>query len=156
MWSCVCSSSAPVILSRIPSRRGKINGIEPCSSSSCYSFYCIIIGDKRRTSLRVCGGVRASMVDSSSSNFIKRMEQSWLISQQPTPIGCSSCNSNGHVECKWCQGTGFFILGDDMLCQVPSRNTRCLICAGEGSNCCSDCKGTGFRAKWLGDPPLPK
>ncbi|XVE71285.1 hypothetical protein DITRI_Ditri10aG0139000 [Diplodiscus trichospermus] len=100
--------------------------------------------------------VRASAVDSyeSSSDFVKRMEKAWVISQQPGPIACSSCNSKGHVECKWCGGTGFFILGDNMLCQVPSRNTSCVICAGKGSTCCSDCKGTGFRAKWLGEPPL--
>lgn len=51
--------------------------------------------------------------------------------QQPTPVSCSSCNSNGHVECKWCAGTGFFIIGDNMLCEIPSRNTTCVICAGE-------------------------
>ncbi|GMN45573.1 hypothetical protein TIFTF001_014756 [Ficus carica] len=111
----------------------------------------------RSLSSRVCG-VRASMVDSyeSSSNFIKRMEQAWLISQQPRPVACSSCESKGHIECKWCAGTGFFILGDNMLCQVPSRNTACVICAGKGSMCCSDCKGTGFRAKWLGEPPISR
>ncbi|XP_062095010.1 uncharacterized protein LOC133800916 [Humulus lupulus] len=115
------------------------------------------ISNTRPFSSRVCG-VRASMVDSfeSSSGFIKRMEQSWLISQQPTPVACSSCDSRGHNECKWCAGTGFFILGDNMLCQVPSRNTTCVICAGKGSMCCSDCKGTGFRAKWLGEPPIHK
>lgn len=112
--------------------------------------------------------------------------------QQPRPIACSSCDSNGHIECKWCGGTGFFILGDNMLCQVPSRNSTCVICAGkvkdplmviicfpiyvesllyiirmsnsrpyylwsfQGSMSCSDCKGTGFRAKWLGEPPISK
>ncbi|XVF35702.1 hypothetical protein REPUB_Repub18cG0168800 [Reevesia pubescens] len=103
-------------------------------------------------------GVRASAVDSyeSSSDFVKRMEKAWVISQQPRPIACSSCNSKGHVECKWCGGTGFFILGDNMLCQVPSINTSSVICAGKGSKCCSDCKGTGFRAKWLGEPPISK
>ncbi|WOK94363.1 hypothetical protein Cni_G03065 [Canna indica] len=99
--------------------------------------------------------VRASVVDSSesSSRFSKRMERAWLISQQPTPIACSSCGSNGYVECKWCAGTGFFILGNQMLCEVPSRNTTCIICMGKGSASCADCKGTGFRAKWLEDPP---
>ncbi|OWM86824.1 uncharacterized protein LOC116186950 [Punica granatum] len=103
-------------------------------------------------------GVRASIVDSyeSSSDFVKRMEQAWEISQQPRPISCSSCNSRGHVECKWCGGTGFFILGDNMLCQVPSRNTSCVICAGKGSTCCEDCKGTGYRAKWLGEASSSK
>ncbi|KAK6116973.1 hypothetical protein DH2020_049348 [Rehmannia glutinosa] len=102
-------------------------------------------------------GVRASTVESyGSSNFIHRMERAWLISEQPKPVSCSSCNSKGNVECKWCSGTGFFIIGDNMLCQVPSRNTTCVICAGKGSACCSDCKGTGYRAKWLGEPPIAK
>lgn len=116
----------------------------------------VLFTDSRPLSSRICG-VRASMVDSyGSSDFVKRMEQAWEISQQPTPICCSSCNSKGHVECKWCTGTGFFILGDNMLCQVPSRNTSCVICAGKGSTRCSDCKGTGYRAKWLGEPPISK
>lgn len=103
--------------------------------------------------------LRASTVDSSSessSNFAKRIEQAWLISQQPMPVACDSCNSKGTVECKWCAGTGFFILGDNMLCEVPSRNTTCVICAGGGSGRCPDCQGTGFRAKWLGKPPICK
>ncbi|KAJ6383102.1 hypothetical protein OIU77_031514 [Salix suchowensis] len=100
------------------------------------------------SSRRVCGAVRASMVDSyeSSSDFSKRMEQAWLISQQPRPVSCTSCDSNGHVECQWCRGTGFFILGDNMLCQVPSRNTTCVICAGKGSMRCSDFKTTEQRS----------
>lgn len=51
--------------------------------------------------------------------------------QQPMPVVCSSCDSNGHVECKWCNGTGFFIIGDNMLCEIPSRNTTCVICSGK-------------------------
>uniref|UniRef100_A0A7C8YJQ6 Uncharacterized protein n=1 Tax=Opuntia streptacantha TaxID=393608 RepID=A0A7C8YJQ6_OPUST len=103
--------------------------------------------------------LRASLVDSSSessSNFAKRIEQAWLISQQPTPVACETCNSKGNVECKWCAGTGFFVLGDNMLCEVPSRNTTCVICTGEGSIRCTDCQGTGFRAKWLGKPAVYK
>ena len=40
-------------------------------------------GSSSRSSRRGCGVVRASMVDSheSSSDFVKRMEQAWLISQ---------------------------------------------------------------------------
>nr|XP_043629493.1 protein BUNDLE SHEATH DEFECTIVE 2, chloroplastic [Erigeron canadensis] len=151
-----------------------------CSSNTCYNP--LLISTKRlvtgiRCHLRRHGGVtlirkrvhgggfcgvKASMVEPSSSSsseensasFSKRMEQAWLISQQPRPVACSSCESNGHVECKWCGGTGFFILGDNMLCQVPSRSTSCVICAGKGSTSCGDCKGTGFRAKWLEQPPV--
>ena len=54
-----------------------------------------------------------------------------VIEQQPGPVACSSCESNGYVECKWCRGTGFFILGNNLLCEVPSRNTTCVICAGK-------------------------
>uniref|UniRef100_A0A0D9XDV8 Uncharacterized protein n=1 Tax=Leersia perrieri TaxID=77586 RepID=A0A0D9XDV8_9ORYZ len=63
----------------------------------------------------------ASTIDSpgSSSDFAKRMERAWLISKQPRPIPCSSCQSAGHVECKWCTGTGFFILGNNMLALQP-------------------------------------
>ncbi|MED6142843.1 hypothetical protein PIB30_001042 [Stylosanthes scabra] len=104
---------------------------------------------------RLFNRIRASMVDS-SSDFVSRMEKTWLISQQPRPIVCSSCNSKGHTECKWCGGTGFFIIGDQMLCEVPSKNTSCIICNGKGSMCCSNCQGTGFRAKWLEEPPTPK
>uniref|UniRef100_A0A0E0ESD9 Uncharacterized protein n=1 Tax=Oryza meridionalis TaxID=40149 RepID=A0A0E0ESD9_9ORYZ len=70
-----------------------------------------------RLGLRRLPPPMASTIDSpgSSSDFAKRMERAWLISQQPRPIPCSSCQSAGHVECKWCTGTGFFILGNNML-----------------------------------------
>ncbi|CAF2279986.1 unnamed protein product [Brassica rapa] len=147
MAICMCCESRivpkSIVNPWISPRRTKLGFVAICPSST--------------TIRRSPATVRASAVDSpeSSSNFAKRMEQAWLISQQPRPVGCSSCNSKGHVECKWCAGTGFFILGDNMLCQVPSRNTSCVICSGQGSACCSDCKGTGFRAKWLEKPPVP-
>ncbi|KAI4316421.1 hypothetical protein L6164_024401 [Bauhinia variegata] len=115
----------------------------------------VIVPINARSGRNRISGIRASAVDS-SSDFIRRMERAWLISKQPRPIACSSCDSKGHIECKWCGGTGFFILGDNMLCEVPSRNTSCIICAGKGSMCCSDCQGTGFRAKWLEEPPSSK
>jgi len=43
-----------------------------------------------------------------------------------------------------------------MLCEVPSRNTKCVICSGKGFASCADCQGTGFRAKWLEEPPVNK
>ncbi|XP_031122804.1 protein PHOTOSYSTEM I ASSEMBLY 2, chloroplastic [Ipomoea triloba] len=127
--------------------------ISPVSNSNVVENKCP--SARRRVALIRHGAcvVRASAVES-SSNFAQRMERAWLISQQPRPVNCSSCDSNGFVDCKWCSGTGFFILGDNILCQVPSKNTSCVICTGKGSVCCTDCKGTGFRAKWLGDPPI--
>ncbi|KAJ9184116.1 hypothetical protein P3X46_007888 [Hevea brasiliensis] len=153
MTNCMCSCSKSLIVdkpihnvSSISTERLPINlGVLPSATTAAIATSRVF-------------PVRASMVDSyeSSSNFAKRMEQAWLISQQPRPVACTSCSSNGYVECKWCAGTGFFILGDNMLCQVPSRNTTCVICAGKGSMRCSNCKGTGFRAKWLEEPPISK
>ncbi|KMZ74280.1 hypothetical protein ZOSMA_132G00480 [Zostera marina] len=131
------------------------------SDSDCFSFVVGTDARGRRKKRPNSGwiGIRTSMVDSpyekgSVSGFAKRIEQAWLISQQPRPVKCSSCKSKGHVDCGWCKGTGFFIIGDSMLCEVPSRNTTCVICAGKGYARCSDCKGTGFRAKWLEEPPI--
>ncbi|KAL2634437.1 hypothetical protein R1flu_005916 [Riccia fluitans] len=90
------------------------------------------------------------------NDFVKRMEQTWLISKQPRPVKCKVCEASGRLNCPWCQGTGFFMIGDKMLCEVPSRNTLCKVCFGEGTIPCDDCKGTGFRAKWLGDPAPKK
>ncbi|KAJ3677156.1 hypothetical protein LUZ60_002880 [Juncus effusus] len=130
-----------------------------CNSSSRYLLPCSLQrGGDSRSGIQPCRRFQkfsviamASKVDSSesSSGFAKRIERAWLISQQPRPIACSTCETKGRVECKWCAGTGFFILGNNMLCEVPSRNTTCVICAGKGNACCVDCKGTGFRAKWL-------
>ncbi|XP_066397383.1 uncharacterized protein [Miscanthus floridulus] len=116
-------------------------------------------GPSRRTPGHRLLAPMASTVDSpgsSSADFAKRIERAWLIFQQPRPVSCSSCQSAGHVECKWCAGTGFFILGDNMLCEVPSRNSKCVICSGKGFTSCADCQGTGFRAKWLEEPPIDK
>ncbi|XXG58548.1 hypothetical protein AAC387_Pa04g0837 [Persea americana] len=144
----ICFCSRALILPESPNTIFFFPSIRRLNPITCRG------GGRRRGFSRVSVAIRASMVDSyeSSSDFAKRMEQAWLIHQQPRPIACTSCHSNGFVECKWCGGTGFFILGDNMLCQVPSRNSSCVICAGKGSTCCSDCKGTGFRAKWLGKP----
>uniref|UniRef100_A0ACD5XRZ5 Uncharacterized protein n=1 Tax=Avena sativa TaxID=4498 RepID=A0ACD5XRZ5_AVESA len=121
--------------------------------SSSGSFGNLVPVTPRRLGLRLPAPM-ASTVDSpgSSNDFAKRMDRAWLISKQPRPSSCSSCQSTGDVECKWCAGTGFFILGNNMLCEVPSKNTRCVICSGKGFASCVDCKGTGFRAKWLEEP----
>ncbi|RVX19926.1 hypothetical protein CK203_004974 [Vitis vinifera] len=71
MSTCVCCST-PAILGK--SKEGVSNGVVLKPPGS--------ISSSRSMNSRVFG-VRASMVDSyeSSSNFAKRMEQAWLISQ---------------------------------------------------------------------------
>eukprot|EP00850_Spirogloea_muscicola_P010220 SM000059S18697 [mRNA] locus=s59:420205:420679:- [translate_table: standard] len=73
------------------------------------------------------------------------------------PVPCERCGAQGAEECRWCAGTGFFILGSKMLCDVEARSSRCVICHGEGVVQCDGCKGTGFRARWMGRPsPTPR
>lgn len=79
----------------------------------------------------------------------RRLENAWTVRQDQVPVACETCQAQGMKECEWCSGSGYFVLGDKMLCEVPSRNTSCLICHGHGSVRCSDCLGTGFRARWL-------
>nr|XP_028962561.1 uncharacterized protein LOC103440563 isoform X3 [Malus domestica] len=123
-------SCRPSIVARPIPNDGFLSSSEALNRAGAVVPY----GTSTRALRRVCG-VRASAVDSyeGSSNFANRMEKAWLISKQPRPIACSSCNSNGHIECKWCAGTGFFILGDNMLCQVSSKSTSCVICTGKVS-----------------------
>ncbi|KAH7301631.1 hypothetical protein KP509_23G034900 [Ceratopteris richardii] len=134
-------------------------GIASASFSSRQRFF----PERRlyRLSLRAIPTVtriRALVVDPSESShgsvddFVARMEKTWLISKQPRPVKCVSCQAAGVVDCQWCRGTGFFILGDNILCEVPSRNTTCLICLGKCAVSCKDCKGTGYVARWLCDP----
>ena len=71
----VCSCSRPMIAA---AKSMDINVF-------CFRRGVVIVthGTSKSSSRRVCGAVRASMVDSheSSSDFSKRMEQAWLISQ---------------------------------------------------------------------------
>ncbi|XP_020595007.1 protein EMBRYO SAC DEVELOPMENT ARREST 3, chloroplastic [Phalaenopsis equestris] len=150
---CSCSGGAAVSVASSKSLRHFVPLKRYSPVLTGYSIEAFLSKSSRKALTSLV--VRASAVDSyeNSSDFVKRMEQAWLISQQPRPVACSSCASEGHVECRWCGGTGFFVIGNNVLCEVPSRNTSCVICAGKGSVCCADCKGTGFRAKWLGNPP---
>lgn len=43
-----------------------------------------------------------------------------------------------------------------LLCMYEFIQIYSLSQFYQGSMCCSDCKGTGFRAKWLGEPPVSK
>ncbi|BBN06793.1 hypothetical protein MPTK1_3g23940 [Marchantia polymorpha subsp. ruderalis] len=117
----------------------------PCTSRSV----------KRSTRVSQVQAVLLQPSDGAQDNvndFVRRVEQTWSITNQPRPVQCKACETSGRVDCPWCKGTGFFIIGDSMLCEVPSRNTSCVVCFGQGTLPCDDCKGTGFRARWLGDP----
>ena len=83
---------------------------------------------REASTLQAAGSCLTSMVELPITLFTL-----FLAIQQPVPVACEDCGTQGTQECKWCAGTGYFVIGDQMLCQVPSRNTQCLICHGQVS-----------------------
>ncbi|KAF3787187.1 hypothetical protein EJ110_NYTH22254 [Nymphaea thermarum] len=106
-------------------------------------------------------GARASAVNSqeSSSDFVKRMEQAWLISQIVNHLATATkASSLQYLQLKGVCGMqmvwrNWFLhsWGQHALSSaVKEHQLRYLCRKGDtGSGCCSSCKGTGFRAKWL-------
>ncbi|CAI5529130.1 unnamed protein product [Closterium sp. Naga37s-1] len=70
-----------------------------------------------------------------SREFAARLEQAWSIRKNQGPVACEECMAQGCIECKWCRGTGYFIVGDSLLCSVSSRSSSCVICGGKGTIC---------------------
>ena len=60
---------------------------------------------------------------------------------------CLDCDGNGEIICKYCGGTGFFMLGNDLI----GTNNDCPVCNGTGMNECKKCMGAGYIVKWRDD-----
>ena len=58
---------------------------------------------------------------------------------------CSSCKGEKTEICQCCQGTGFLMLGSEMI----GTGNNCSYCSGRGEIECKECKGTGYIAKWM-------
>ena len=67
-----------------------------------------------------------------------RVELTWMVQaandecyvEMPETCGdiCTSCHGEGEVECRFCRGTGFFTIGDDLI----GTNNDCPVCRGTG------------------------
>ena len=57
---------------------------------------------------------------------------------------CKSCDSEGEVPCRFCGGTGFLMLGHDLI----GTNNDCPVCNGSGYEECKDCMGAGYIVDW--------
>lgn len=62
---------------------------------------------------------------------------------------CPACQGTGSVLCRFCSGTGFFIIGDDLI----GQSNDCPVCGGKGGERCVPCQGTGAVAVW-GPPKI--
>jgi len=93
---------------------------------------------------------------------------------------CACCSGSGRSECRWCRGTGAMMVGGSVLeraagggeaavagaaaadgdgegegalaaaASVAGPPPTCLVCKGRGHVACEDCRGTGYRASWMG------
>tara|TARA_Y100000389_G_C17457772_1_gene519366 strand:- start:1655 stop:1996 length:342 start_codon:yes stop_codon:yes gene_type:complete len=58
---------------------------------------------------------------------------------------CSSCKGEKTILCECCHGTGFLMIGSEMI----GTGNNCTYCSGKGEIECDECKGTGYIAKWM-------
>lgn len=56
---------------------------------------------------------------------------------------CDRCSGEGVVDCRFCDGTGFLMVGSTLY----RGGKVCPVCSG-GLEECSGCKGSGWVAKW--------
>jgi len=57
---------------------------------------------------------------------------------------CPLCIGEKVLICKYCRGTGFLIMGDELI----GTGNNCTICMGKGETECKRCMGSGYIAKW--------
>ena len=57
---------------------------------------------------------------------------------------CPTCEGGGQLRCRFCGGTGFLMLGHDLI----GTNNDCPVCKGGGHEECKECMGAGSIAEW--------
>ena len=57
---------------------------------------------------------------------------------------CPTCDGEGVLPCRFCGGTGFLMLGQDLI----GTNNDCPVCKGSGHEECKECMGAGSIALW--------
>lgn len=93
----------------------------------------------------------------SYNNDIEKVELAWKIYRsieycdvtEEITCGeiCPSCDGEGEAICRYCKGTGFMMLADEL---VGTLND-CPVCTGTGYEECHDCMGAGMIAHWHKD-----
>ena len=91
------------------------------------------------------------------SDRMKHLELIWKIREEMDECDvtkgdicggeCNKCDGNGDVECNYCGGTGFFMLGSDLI----GTNNDCPVCKGTGMTECKKCMGAGYIVEWRED-----
>ena len=89
------------------------------------------------------------------SDRMKHLELIWKIREEMDECDvskggicggeCNECNGDGDIVCNYCGGTGFFMLGDDLI----GTNNDCPVCKGTGMTECKKCMGAGYIVEWI-------
>lgn len=58
---------------------------------------------------------------------------------------CETCSGSGELLCRFCKGTTFLTLGDELI----GTNNKCPICNNDGYEICKKCGGSGNIAFWI-------
>jgi|TARA_Y100000992_G_scaffold302551_2_gene277247 DnaJ-class molecular chaperone len=58
-------------------------------------------------------------------------------------VACDYCDK-GEILCNFCKGTGFFIIGNELI----GTNNTCPACKGKSYVKCTNCGGSGYIANW--------
>jgi len=57
---------------------------------------------------------------------------------------CLMCDGVGELPCRFCRGTGFLMLGHELIGTLND----CPVCRGGGYEECKECMGAGNVAQW--------
>jgi hypothetical protein len=77
---------------------------------------------------------------------MKHLELIWQIREQTEVCAhiCETCDSEGKLRCRFCGGTGFLMLGGELI----GTNNDCPVCNGNGEEECKECMGAGNIVMW--------
>lgn len=89
-----------------------------------------------------------------AKNRAKHLELIWKIHEEMDSCDvakeelcgsmCLDCEGVGALACRFCGGTGFLMLGGDLI----GTNNDCPVCSGVGEEECKECMGAGNIVMW--------
>ena len=57
---------------------------------------------------------------------------------------CHKCDGEGELMCRFCGGTGFLMMGNELI----GTDNDCPVCKGSGYEECKHCMGAGYVVDW--------
>ena len=105
-------------------------------ASLMYSFDAAAEADRLRLTWAIRDAVAECEVDGMYGNPVR--------DSSACGVACEECGGHGELQCRYCRGTGFFTIGDELI----GSGNDCPVCKASGFEVCRPCQGTGAVAKW--------